>query len=994
MKQKRWFRIIAWLLVCFLSEMPLASAGLWQGNVSGKKWSPSVDINLKAGNNRHLGRMDLFLPLLQNEHSLLFADIRGMTDSETSLEGNFGLAVRRLFNPDFIVGAYAFFDRRRSPNDNYFHQGTFGLEWMTVDWDARFNYYLPEDTTIGFGSANTQTFVLQGNNVTRLVRNSDNLSLERPLGGYDFEFGRKMWFLPEKYEGRAFLGYYYFNESNFPKIQSARFRYEQKVHDMVSLEFETSKDKIRRWNNFGGLRVKIPLHDTSRKQKLSPLEKRMLTKIERDIDVRASAVSNPTPNITEESKIALEQDSAGNVTSGNPQKFIVIGPASSVTDPSAESGTFENPCPTVACAQGVDNSAGANYIVKSGTALTEAWTLQNDQQIHGGGRALTLNFDGQTFDAIPAGAFPTITRSAGNILTIADNNHISGMTLDGSGTATTGISGTDTGGNTHIRNMNINNVINGINVTVAGTRGLEDLSINTGTAWGLRVVGTGAKTLSNVRNVAITGHTQGINLDDITHSGTLGGSNNVTVTGASTAVNLLNATVGSIDGVAKGGLITATGSTVGTIRGNTVNAGGVGSGSAITIDGGTVTTIGGTASGDANTISGALYGINVTNGATVTTIAGNSISNASAPDVSAGINVDATATSITNNTINATVDGIRTTNNAVSTSVAGNTITSTGDGIDIVSANLVLGDNNTITCAASCVRINNNLTYPHPISNQTIRGTGTGAVGIDLRPFASLSGNNISGNTLTGMNTGINLFQTNNAGNISNNTISGFDGVSNAGVGINLNFSSSAGHIENNTVTTGLNSAVYMRNNSTSSSIRNNNFNGQHSTIRIEFSNTNPTIIENNTINSVFRGIFTIAGNIPTIQNNNITAGSNEGMRFTANGVVGTVTGNTISAGSKGIEIVDYAATSVTGNTVTSSVSGVEVLGTSTVTNLNSNLLTGTGTGILVSGAGVTVTNLNSNTLTGYTTGIARPSGTITNPCTGNTLDGGAAACP
>lgn len=92
------------------------------------------------------------MPIAQNEENLLFADIRGMHDSNMAIEGNFGLGFRHLYYPHMIMGIYGFFDRRRSEFDNYYYQGTFGAECLTEKYDFRFNYYLPEDNTYLFGS--------------------------------------------------------------------------------------------------------------------------------------------------------------------------------------------------------------------------------------------------------------------------------------------------------------------------------------------------------------------------------------------------------------------------------------------------------------------------------------------------------------------------------------------------------------------------------------------------------------------------------------------------------------------------------------------------------------------------------------------------------------------------------------------------------------------------------------------------------------------------
>ncbi|MBF0166963.1 MAG: inverse autotransporter beta domain-containing protein [Alphaproteobacteria bacterium] len=107
------------------------------------KWGPHIDLEGKAGTKRNLGEADLFVPLVQNQQSLLFADFRTRLDDHGSQEGNFGLGARAMLDHGWNLGAYGYFDRRRSDNGNYFNQATLGIEGLSQDWDVRLNSYLP-----------------------------------------------------------------------------------------------------------------------------------------------------------------------------------------------------------------------------------------------------------------------------------------------------------------------------------------------------------------------------------------------------------------------------------------------------------------------------------------------------------------------------------------------------------------------------------------------------------------------------------------------------------------------------------------------------------------------------------------------------------------------------------------------------------------------------------------------------------------------------------
>src|SRR5690606_18677442 len=83
------------------------------------------------------------LPVAQSDRTLLFANIRARADDEGSNEGNFGLGLRHMLPSGWNIGAYGYYDRRRTDYDNDFNQATFGLEALGRDFDFRANAYLP-----------------------------------------------------------------------------------------------------------------------------------------------------------------------------------------------------------------------------------------------------------------------------------------------------------------------------------------------------------------------------------------------------------------------------------------------------------------------------------------------------------------------------------------------------------------------------------------------------------------------------------------------------------------------------------------------------------------------------------------------------------------------------------------------------------------------------------------------------------------------------------
>lgn len=127
-----------------LSSVILVMPAMAQDTTSSNKWGGHIELEGKLGNDRDLGEAGIFLPLHQNEESLIFTDIRGRFDNNDSQEYNLGLGYRKIINDDLILGGYGFYDHRRTPNNNEFDQLTLGLEALTQTYEARLNAYLPE----------------------------------------------------------------------------------------------------------------------------------------------------------------------------------------------------------------------------------------------------------------------------------------------------------------------------------------------------------------------------------------------------------------------------------------------------------------------------------------------------------------------------------------------------------------------------------------------------------------------------------------------------------------------------------------------------------------------------------------------------------------------------------------------------------------------------------------------------------------------------------
>src|SRR5271156_5380778 len=73
------------------------------------KFSPYVEAGGMVGTHS-FGDVDIFIPVWQDQTSVLFGDLRGTFSAQPTEEGNFGLGYRTQVSPEWILGGYGYFD--------------------------------------------------------------------------------------------------------------------------------------------------------------------------------------------------------------------------------------------------------------------------------------------------------------------------------------------------------------------------------------------------------------------------------------------------------------------------------------------------------------------------------------------------------------------------------------------------------------------------------------------------------------------------------------------------------------------------------------------------------------------------------------------------------------------------------------------------------------------------------------------------------------------
>lgn len=390
----------------FLSAVLVMSGPISAVASEGDKWRPYVDVEGKLGTDRSLGEVGLFVPLGQSQDSLLFGNLITRFDDQDSFEGNVGLGYREIVDGNYILGGYAFFDRRKSASDNYFNQVMAGAEFMTDVWTARGNvYFADNDLAPTTGGVVTQT----GSQI--FVQSN----MEGALSGFDAEVGRVIPLGLDDVTLTGFAGGFHFGRSGFDDVSGPRGRAELSFNNLwdtvlpsgTQLRFgaEVQHDDVRDTQGFFSARLRVPLFGESSSSNLSVLEQRMVDPVVRDIDVVAGGtLSAPVAPVLESNGTTIR---SANIIDANDDLGVALAAA-------GENTLFV-----------IDGSKGPITSAADADALT-GQTLVGAQ---GAGLTFMDPNTGQNIVWSPAGVRPTLSNVR---LTLPGSNAATGIDFDGS----------------------------------------------------------------------------------------------------------------------------------------------------------------------------------------------------------------------------------------------------------------------------------------------------------------------------------------------------------------------------------------------------------------------------------------------------------------------------------------------------------------------------------------------------------------------------------
>ncbi len=503
---------------------------------------------------------DLLIPVWSSGgKGLLFVNPRTAMTDHDGKEVNIGMGFRHLLlNEKLILGANLYYDYRDTGYSHYDQWGA-GLELLS-DWvDARFNYYDPEsklftvnrqvetevsetlETTFRWGDPYGRgNLIMQDYLTTRkqttTVSERTFEQYEQALGGYDWEVGVKLPYLPDALETRLFGGYYHFERDFGADAKGWKARAELRLRSTLFLDagvYENADLTGSEW--FVGARLNVPFEldaiasgrnpfasaPDRWQQGSRPLPARLTEMVMRDpqIQLEMSGLLENKSRFKQESTVD-EESQRRRVTVLADVNFV-DGDARMPGDGSAER-------PFARIQEGVDNAFGrANiYVYNASGAYLENVELAEGTHLWGSGYLIPVSGS----RAFGSGIAPVVDgMSQGPSVTMANQTSLRGFSIrntDAGGPAQpvtigsmapfdvsrVGIFGNDAAELT-IENNRITGNADGVLVVRQGDLNLafNRNIVRENSVSGLRVEGTGSSGLFNVL------------VDNSTFSGNAGG---------------------------------------------------------------------------------------------------------------------------------------------------------------------------------------------------------------------------------------------------------------------------------------------------------------------------------------------------------------------------------------------------------------------------------------------------------------------------------------
>ncbi|MER9298674.1 hypothetical protein NKI38_19585 [Mesorhizobium sp. M0621] len=423
-----------------LTTLALGLSGMAAHGDPNGLWQPQIRAIIGADNNGGNAALEGFIPLKQTAESVLFLDLRAKHDFKDSFGQDVGLGIRRIVNPDLMIGGYAYLNVENY-NSSQFTSATLGAEAITPHFDAHVNVYLPikGDHT---DHSSSSTLSMVGNQLMEQISVLDHR--DYAAWGIEGEIGAQVPInLPDKHSLRLDIGGYHFEDPHGDdgSVTGAKAGFEYTIGDVFGIGTElVLAGEVRNDNRddtqfAGSVRLNIPFNPghgsdnaddgaDSGPEPVYPvsegLRKRVNERVRGDVGVR---IQSQTLSGGTTTRIAI--NAATNAAFG---KFYYADGGL------AGAGTLADP---TTLDDAVAKSGANGFVVAlggSGNLTTDGATLADGQTVIGGGESVTAKLSGGgtgTFNL--GGSDGTIqgTNVANNVITLGNGNTLNGITITG-----------------------------------------------------------------------------------------------------------------------------------------------------------------------------------------------------------------------------------------------------------------------------------------------------------------------------------------------------------------------------------------------------------------------------------------------------------------------------------------------------------------------------------------------------------------------------------
>lgn len=415
-------------------------------------WGAHADIVGRTAREHSAAGVEFFVPLLQNQDSMIFIDAGINGDFDSEVYGTFGLGYRRIVTPELILGGIVAVDVTRTDEENTFGAISFGAEAIGTAAEARINVQLPftgarllSDETVAISQPGTLTLL-----DNRLVERTANRRItidEVPLTGVEGEIGINLPIGFDRLDDqlKAFAGAYHYGGDGVDSFTGVSGRLEYSVRDVMGdslpgaaliLSAGLTHDAEHGTNFAGEARLRIPLGVPARpdanERVLSPIEERMTQRVVRTTRIHTS--ERTRTQIDQATRIVTDP------LTGRPLDAIYFADGADTLG----AGSAGDP---TTLADAVQRAGVGGLIVAeggNGTIDTPGVVLADSQRLLGGGVVIPVQLADGTVASFQLGrTAPVIVGiPAANVVTLAANNRLQSLTITGGLNA---IAGTNVG---------------------------------------------------------------------------------------------------------------------------------------------------------------------------------------------------------------------------------------------------------------------------------------------------------------------------------------------------------------------------------------------------------------------------------------------------------------------------------------------------------------------------------------------------------------------